>query len=339
MTSWQANRKVTLLLQDLQRLAQSLGRDQRSPALELLLSRGRHFRARAQSPDHFRFGLFGVETDGELPIAALTRASDNPQKTAAHQFWLRTDPVTMWADMARVVMTSHGFADLTEFERNEIENTVRSVLLEEGIHLHADHTERWCIALGEPLGFSFAPLEQALGVDMAEVMPEQPESLHWRRIMNEIQIALHSCPVNVRRRQFGQQEINSVWFWGGGFIPEASRHGHFDTVYSDNPVSRGLGVINDCRLKTQSEANATDFRRDGQSVLLDWSSGQRDPFRELKSLEMLAKRLLVRVRSDELDLVIYCGKRNGWKYDQKAGRRFWLRIKSLSEICLSRFPE
>ena len=51
----------------------------------------------------------------------------------------------------------------TEFERNEIENTVRSVLLEEGIHLHADHTERWCIALGEPLGFSFTPLEEALG--------------------------------------------------------------------------------------------------------------------------------------------------------------------------------
>ena len=52
------------------------------------------------------------EPDGELPIAALTRASDGAQKTDPHQFWLRTDPVTLWADMARVVMTSHGFADL-----------------------------------------------------------------------------------------------------------------------------------------------------------------------------------------------------------------------------------
>jgi len=339
LTSRQANRKVTLLVQDLQGLAQRLHRDQRYPALELLLSRGRYFRAAAQSPDHFRFGLFGVEPDGELPIAALTRAGDVSKKPEAHQFWLRTDPVTIWADMARVVMTSHGFADLTEFERNEIENIVRSVLLEEGIHLHADHTERWCIALGEPLGFSFTPLEQALGADMVEVMPEQAESLHWRRIMNEIQIALHSCPVNVRRRQDGQQQINSVWFWGGGFIPDASRHGVFDTVYSDNPVSRGLAVINDCQLKLQSEATTADFRRDGQSILVDWTSGLRDPFRELKSLEKLAKRLLVRVRSDAIELLIYCGKRNGWRYNQKVGKRFWRRNKSLAEICLSSFSE
>jgi len=112
---------------------------------------------------------------------------DGARKPDPNQYWLRTDPVTLWADMARVVMTSYGFADLDEFERNEIENSVRSVLLEEGIHLHADHTERWCIALGEPLNFRFTPLEEALGMDLAEAMPEQAEALHWRRIMNEIQ--------------------------------------------------------------------------------------------------------------------------------------------------------
>jgi hypothetical protein len=332
-------RKVTLLVQDLQGLAKVLQADQRYPALEMILSRGRHFRAEAQSPDHFRFQLFGVQPEGELPIAALTRAGDGVQKPDPNQYWLRTDPVTLWADMAGVVMTGYGFADLDEFERNEIENSVRSVLLEEGIHLHADHTERWCIALGEPLDFRFTPLEEALGMDLAEAMPEQAEALHWRRIMNEIQIALHACPVNVRRRQRGQQEINSVWFWGGGFIPDASRHGAFETVYSDNPVSRGLATINDCRLKHQSELSAVDFDSDGQSVLVDWSSGSGDPYRELKLLDDLANRLLAGLHSQATELEVYCGKRNGWRFNQRSSRKFWRRISSLAVIYNHRFTE
>jgi hypothetical protein len=311
----------------------------RFPALETLLSRGRHFRAEAQSPDHFRFNLFGVQSDGELPIAALTRAGDAAAKPDPDQYWLRTDPVTLWADVARVAMASHGFADLDEFERNEIENSVRSVLLEEGIHLHADHTERWCIALGEPLSFEFTPLEEALGMDLAEAMPEQAEALHWRRIMNEIQIALHACPVNVRRRQSGKQQINSVWFWGGGFIPDASRHGVFDTVYSDNPVSRGLAAINDCRLQHLGGADDAEFSKNGQSILVDWSAGSGNPYAALESLENLAGHLLEDVRRGAGEIEIYCGKYNGWRFRKRSVGRFWCRIRSLAEICNKRFAE
>ena len=339
MTQYTRKRKVILLVQDLQELARVLQADQRYPALEMILSRGRHFRIEAQSPDHFRCSLFGVQSDGVLPVAALTRAGDGAPKPDPNQYWLRTDPVTLRADMARVVMTGYGFADLDEFERNEVGNSVRSVLLEEGIHLHADHPERWCIALDAPLDFEFTPLEEALGMDLAEAMPEQPQALHWRRIMNEIQIALHACPVNVRRRQKGQQEINSVWFWGGGFIPEAPQHGVFETVYSDHPVSRGLATINDCRLKHQSELSAVDFGSDGQSILVDWVSGSDDPYHELNLLEELANRLLAELYSLATEFEVYCGKRNGWRFKRQSGRKFWRRIRSLSEICNHRSAE
>lgn len=330
MNSAGGKRKVTVLVQDLQRLAVGLKRNQRYPALEHMLSKGRHFTAQAESPDHFRFRLFGVEPDGELPIAALTRAADGNQKPAPHQYWLRTDPVSIWADMARLVMTGYGLADLDEFERNEIENTVRSVLLEEGVHLHADHTERWCIALSEPLGFSFTPLEDALGMDMAEVMPEQPESLYWRRIMNEIQIALHSCAVNVRRRQHGMREINSVWFWGGGFIPEAAPHDLIDTIYSNHPVSRGLAIINDCRLKSQSMATLAEFGRDGRSILIDWIPGTQYAVEELEHLEDLTRQLIRLADQGDIEFLMYAGTGEGQSYDRRARRRFWRRKTPLS---------
>lgn len=331
-------RTITVLAQSLQSLARAADAEKRYPALESLLCRGRHFQIESKSPDHFRFKLFGIEAEGELPIAALTRAADRREKPGRNQYWLRLDPVTLWADMARVVMTNHGFADLDEYERNEVENVVRSVLREEGIVLQSDHPERWCIALDEPLEFDFTPLEEALGMDQAEALPEQSQALHWRRIMSEIQIALHASQVNERRRTKGLQAINSVWFWGGGFIPAVSKQGVFNTVFSDNPVSCGLAVINECRLRKQTEAEATDFSRDGPSVLVDWAVQSGDQKQELDRLERFVQRLLARVRDGSVELVFYCGKSEGWRYGRGSGRKFWRSRHPLARISFSSSP-
>ncbi|MEE8496702.1 MAG: hypothetical protein V3S21_09520 [Xanthomonadales bacterium] len=338
MTRTKPIKTVTVLAQSLQPLARSAAHDKRFPALETLFFRGSHFGMESKSPDHFRFKLFGIEAEGELPIAALTRASDQRQKPGGHQYWLRLDPVTLVADMTRVVMTSHGFADLDEFERNEVANVVCSILREEGIVLASDHPERWCIALGEPLNFDFTRLEDALGMDLAEVLPEQPESLRWRRIMSEIQIALHASPVNVRRRLNGRQVINSVWFWGGGFLPNAGKQGVLNTVYSDNPVTRGLAIISNCQLRKQAQAEEVKFSQDGQAILVDWTVSSCNPEQELDFLERLIRRLLGHVRDGSIELVFYCGNSEGWRYSRSSGRRFWRRRHPLNKISFSSLP-
>jgi len=339
LISEQDNRKVTLLVQNLCRLVKLAQSNNRYPALEMLLSRGRHFPTKAESADHFRFQLFGIEAKGELPVAALTRVTDGHSKPRCGQYWLRADPVTLWADVARIVMVSHGMAELDDFERNEIELTVRNVLREEGIQLHADHPERWCIALEEPPDSGFAPLEDALGLDLAAVMQDKPQSLQWRQITNEIQIALHACPVNIRRRQRGQREINSVWFWGGGFVPPASDRSVFDLVYSNNPVSCGLASINDCRVRTQSEVESPDFLQAGLSILIDWQFSQDQPEPELESLEGLVQSFGEQVGRGECELVFYDGYRHGWAFDRQASRKIWRRRKTLAEICKQDYPE
>ena len=100
-----------------------------------------------------RFALFGIEPGGFLPVAALTHVCDRESEPQDEYYWLRTDPVTMWADLAQVFMTSHGFADLDPFERNEIENAIRAVLLEEGIDLHSDHPGALVHRAGRATGF------------------------------------------------------------------------------------------------------------------------------------------------------------------------------------------
>jgi len=332
------HRTITLIVEDLRGLVTHAQTSRRFPALETVLSRGRHFRPGPRSPDHFRFSLFGMQTEGELPIAAVTRAADSGEKPDPRQYWLRADPITLWADMARVVITGHGFADLDKSETDEIENTVRSVLRDEGIQLHADHPQRWCIALQEPVGANFVPISEALGMDLAEALQQNPESRHWRRVMNEIEIALHSCPVNIRRRRKGIPVVNSVWFWGGGFIPDSIRAGVFDAVYSDHPVSRGLAAITDCRLYSQDEFGGDTGPGIGPSILIDWSASLEQPQEGLDRLEALVACIqgLLSGRRDRLTLL--CGLLAGWEFTTASNRRFWRRRYTLEELCAQRFP-
>jgi hypothetical protein len=330
---------VTLLVEDLARVLALVPEENRYPALERAWSRGRRRRLDVPTPNHLRFELFGIETEGALPVAALTHVNDRQQRPQNDYYWLRADPVTMWADMARVFMTDYGFADLDPYERNEIELCVRDVLQEEGIHLHADHPERWCIALGRPIEFGFTPLDEALGMDVAEALPDHPEARHWRRILNEIQVALHNCPVNVRRRAMGKREINSVWFWGGGFIPDAGEHYLLDTVYSDNAVTRGLAIINDCRTRGQLEALDSDFSEDGRVVLIDWTFAPTNAANELALLEALAGRLIDMADRRLLRLTLYEGRGRGRYYGKHARRRFWRRRVPLPQALAARRAE
>ena len=338
MTDTKTIRTITVLAQGLQTLARAAGDKKRYPALETLLCRGRLFRTKSQSPDHLRFKLFGIEQEGELPIGSLIRAADQGENPGQHQYWLRLDPVTLMVDMARVVMIGHGFAGLGELERNEVAKVVRSVLHEHGMVLHCAHPERWCIALDEPLNFSFTPLEETLGMDLAEVLPDHPESLYWRGIINEVEIALHAGSLNLRDRPKGQLAINSVWFWGGGFIPDVGKQEVFDTVYSDHPVTRGLAVISDCRLRNQPEVQQLNFNHDGQSILVDWTVISPDPKHGLDRLEHLVQQLLAMVRDGSTELVIYNGKNKGCRYRRSSGRKFWRYRHPLGKISFSSLP-
>mgnify|MGYP001038385277 CR=1 FL=1 len=308
-----------------------MAQDARLPALERAWSRGTARRLAARSANHLRFALFGILPDGPLPVAALTHVGDRAARPDGDFYWLRVDPVTVWADMARVFMTRYGFADLDPYERNEIENCVRGVLQEEGMELRGDHPERWCIPLGQPLRFGFTPLDEALGMDLADALPDHPEAAYWRRVFSEIQVALHNLPVNQRRRAAGKREVNSVWFWGGGFIPDAAPHDGLDTVYSDNPVTRGLAIINDCRLKRLDECLKTDFGKDGQAVLIDWTPGQDDADTEAASVEWLVRRLLQLAGRGQLKLTLYDGSGEGRYYGGTARLRFWRRSVPLAQ--------
>lgn len=309
----------------LQSLIPAPGRGRRMVALETLLARGRPSMPGYASFDELRFALWGLAGANPLPVAALTRLADGNGPAGSDAYWLRLDPACLWADLARVILAGCGCADLDEAQRQEIENTVRSVLLQEGIELHADHPERWTIALEQPLRFGFTAPADAMGMDVGDVLPDHPEALYWRRLLNEIQMALHACPVNVRRRQRGQAEINSVWFWGGGVMPAAAASKAFDTVYANHPVTRGLALLHGCLPQQLRAAETADFTRDGENILLDWSRPAGHPAMDLEHLERIAAQLLELVKAQGVAVQLYSGDGAGWLFDRRCRWRLWRR--------------
>jgi len=309
--------------------------EQRLPAIETILARGKRMQTNLSSDDETRFALFGIEPSEPLPVGALTGVGDLGEKPQGDYYWLRADPVTLWADMARVIMTHYGFADLDEIERNEIENTIRKVLIREGMDFGSEHPERWTIALEKSLDFTFTPLQDALGMDAADALPDHPEALFWRRILNEIQMALHASPVNVRRRRRGQQEINSVWFWGGGYLPSSLESSAGKTVYANHPVTRGLALVSDSDLKDLSSPDQMNFEQDGSDILIDWSTPHYGSAIELEHLERFAEQLIEAVKNQGLSLQFYAEAGVYWSFDRARAKRFWKRLRPVSSYQFS----
>lgn len=315
---------TTILVEDLRALAAALPPEARFPALERVLSRGRKHRSVSASPNHLRFDLFGIEPPEHLPVAALTHLSFHGELPPGPEYWLRADPVSLRADMTRVFMTACGFADYDASERDGVGKVLAYALSSVGIELPAMSGDCWCFPLLQPLPFAFTPLHAALGIDLAEVLPAHPEAASWKRVLTEIQVELHQGEINSGRRAEGRPEVNSVWFWGGGRLPENVGR-CFDSVCSNDPVSRGLALLSDSELRSRDEAPGGTGR-----VLVDWTVTTADPVREAAALEQAIASLLDTPSGGGLRLIDGSGA--AWDYGGLSARRFWARPRPLAQL-------
>lgn len=326
--------RLTLLVEDLADLAGAIPGGKSFPSIELLLSRADFLPAPALGPDAQRMSLFGLPA-GKVPVAALTRLADGNKPMPAGRYWLRADAVSQQADMIRVFMTGAGLDGFSPQERQELCSCIEQVLEDEGLEHCAGPNGRWTLSLESPPGFGFMPLEEALGLDMADALPAEHEARYWRRIMNEAQVALHNNPVNADRRQGGEAVINGIWIWGGGHLPEPARERVFNTVFAQHPVSRGLALLNSSILRDTDSFEPSEVVHDG-TVLLDWTVESRDAIAELDRLESLVRGLLTLVRKGSLSLqLVEPGGRN-WALNRKSARRIWRRPAPFTAL-LERF--
>ena len=154
------------------------------------------------------------------PVAALTREFDAGD--ALLSAWLRADPVYVRPDINGARLLAHDQA--MQLGRDDIEAllpALRPLFGDTGFTIDAPVPARWYLRLPREarLPVFVAPAD-ALGADLFEHLPEGPEGRRWRALLNEAQVVLHNHPHNAVRIAAGKPPVNSLWFWGGGILPD-----------------------------------------------------------------------------------------------------------------------
>jgi hypothetical protein len=184
--------------------------------------------------DHFRFAGDGV------PAAALRHhchAGD-----AGGGSWLCADPAYVRSEATGARLMACPVSDLSDAEAEALATALRSLLAEVG-PLQADTPAEWCVRLADGIRPAvFTSPDDALGASLIDMLPEGDAARAWRRLFNEIQVALHAHSVNAARVAARKLPVKALWFWGAGAL-----HDSVDTrlalVASADDVVRGLAKL------------------------------------------------------------------------------------------------
>lgn len=167
-----------------------------------------------------------------LPIAALTRQYDCAD--AMSHTWLRADPAHVRPDLGSGRLLACGDLGLTREEAEELLVPLKPLFGDDGCPISLGHETRWYLSLPHGARLpAFPPPSRVLGDDIYAHLPEGDLGRRWRRLMSEAQVILHNHPLNEARVRAGKPAVNTLWFWGGGVLPDHVRSAE-QGIFSDD---------------------------------------------------------------------------------------------------------
>ena len=171
------------------------------------------------------------------PEAPITRQLD--ARDAAVHGWLRADPAYVRADISGGRMLACGDLGLTLEDCEALLAPLKPLFGDEGFPISAPVPQRWYLMLPRECKLpAFDGPEDVLGDNLEPHLPTGDVGRRWRRLLNEAQVILHNHPLNERRIEQGKPPVNSLWFFGGGVLPDFVRiEGR---IFGEEILLRGL---------------------------------------------------------------------------------------------------
>jgi len=217
--------------------------------------------------------LLGLDTEtGEtLPAAQFSgfqRAADQAMVCAA--------PIHLKADRDTASLIPPQQLGLGASEADEIIASLNEFLSEDGIELLRDAQSGWFITGLDGLELKSFPPAFLAHRSATAFLPGGKSGGRWRRLMTEIQMLLHTHPVNTLRESQGKLPVNSLWFWGGALLPKpvmaAQSPGilHPTQVYAQDTFSISLCSYLGIACRALNEFNALSPEA-ANSVVIDTS--------------------------------------------------------------------
>lgn len=212
----------------------------RFPALHRLLSRARRQRYAAEHFEALLCMAFGLRPQrDDYPVAALTLLADGG--TPANDFWLRADPVHLHARHSDLVLVESERLEIEAAEAAALTESLNRHFAEEDLAFSAPVPNRWYLRVPAPVQMRTVPPRHAAGRSVDPLLPDGTDALVWHRRANEAQMLLHDHRVNQEREGRRAPTINSLWFWGGGRIPDCTTAPE-SVVWAEDALARGLAA-------------------------------------------------------------------------------------------------
>ena len=207
-----------------------------APQLKSMLARASHS-VTANDTEAWLCAAFRIARQQDFPLAPLLAAHENLD--AGSGYWLCATPVHLETRRNALVLTDPTALEITAEASAAFAATLADHLREESVTLHAPQPDRWFLRCDATPAMTTSSLGAVTGRDVRPFLPQGADSARWHRVLTEMQMLLHSHPVNDAREASGRLPVNSVWLWGGGTLPAPSP-AVFDAVWSDDAIVRAL---------------------------------------------------------------------------------------------------
>jgi hypothetical protein len=206
-----------------------------TPALDALLAAWREAERddsadeTSLTPPHERAlaRALGWRADAPLPWAARAARADGVEVGAAA--WGQLTPVHWRVGADAIHLADPRALALDAADSRALLDAVRPLFDSEGFTLAWGAPLRWYASHPALAGLATASLDRVIGRSVDRWLPAQREARPLRRLQSEVQMLLHTHPLNAAREAAGALPVNSFWLSGCGVAqPEAAHDARLD---------------------------------------------------------------------------------------------------------------
>ena len=155
--------------------------------------------------------------DGALPFAALSAQQDGvlDALTAGKPVGLLT-PCHWQVGRDQVTLADPQTLALSEAQSHELFEAIRPFFSSDGFELVWGATTRWYVAHDILSNMPCGSIDRAVGRHVDAWRPQGQNAAPIQRLLSEVQMLLHSHPINQIRQSCDQPAINALWLSGCG---------------------------------------------------------------------------------------------------------------------------
>lgn len=227
--------------------AESAWTDLKLPALRYLLKRADVFPTqglnKGASGNFYDTACQLYQQPQTLPVAAVL-ASRQLASFDTRNYWVKIDPVQLVPDRDTLVLIPGKDLGVEEEEAKSLISAFNRHFSQDRVEIEYGSPLDWYIRIKQPVDLHTTALNEVTYASLENHFPQGHAAQYWRQLLNEASMLFFDHPVNQKRREAGQPEINGLWLWGEGQLnreritvrPQAS-------VWSEEPYLCGMASL------------------------------------------------------------------------------------------------